>query len=800
MRYFTTTVLFFLLLFSDPLLGQCTLSGQVSDRGGQPMSGTNIIVVGTGKGTISGTDGTFEIPDIPAGSFQIRASYLGFRTIDTLLQALPGRCRLDLQLEETAITAEELTVTATRVADKTPVTVQQLDRSDLKKQDVAQDFPYALRFTPSAVVNSDAGAGVGYTGIWIRGTDPTRINVTINGIPLNDAESQGVFWVNLPDFLSSAESVQIQRGVGASTNGAGAFGATIDIKTNELNPDPYLNLDGTLGAFNTRRATVRGGTGLLSNRWLLEGRLSTIRSDGYIDRASADLDAWYLSGAYVGDRTVLRANAFSGHEITYQAWYGVPEDSLATNRTFNSAGTERPGAPYDNEVDDYRQTHYQLLFNHQFSRSWNLNLAGHYTIGRGFFEQYKADQDYATYGLRQDTTADLIRRLWLDNDFFGGTYGLHYNSPDTRIDATLGGGYHLYLGDHFGEVVETEVAAELEQPLQYYFNDARKSDFNVFTKFQYQLRPNLRTYLDLQLRRVGYQFLGIGRDLAPLEQEVTHLFFNPKAGVWYDLDARTNLYLSFAVAQREPNRNDYVDNPVDEQPRPERLYDTEFGLQRTWERANFGLTAYYMYYRDQLVLTGQVNDVGAYIRTNVDRSYRLGLELQAGAELHPRLRVGGNATISRNRVQAYTEFIDVYDADFNYLGQEAIERRDTRLAFSPSFQASGEVTYALLNQPDHQLDLTVRPQYIGERSLDNSGDPDNVIDPYFLTDLQLNYRWRTGFLKALRLNLQVTNVFDQVYESNGYSYRYAFDGTRITDRWFYPQAGRYVLFGLGIDL
>ena len=801
-------VLLVLLLTSFSLFSQTTVYGIVSDEAGDPLVGANVFVPSTQKGTVTGTDGSFELLNLPSDATQLEVSYVGFSTRIIDLQKNQEN-RLELRLTEDPVFTGEVIVSATRADDRTPMTYTTVNREQIQQNNLGQDVPFVLRWTPSAVVTSDAGTGIGYTGIWIRGTDPTRINVTINGIPVNDAESQGVFWVDLPDFASSAEDIQIQRGVGSSTNGAGAFGATINLNTSKVNPEAYASTDVTVGSFNTLKGNLRFGTGLLKNGFTIDGRLSRITSDGYIDRGSADLSSWYLSGAWIGEKSSVRLNAFNGHEVTYQAWNGV-DASLVDDpetRTSNTAGTEKEGEPYDNEVDDYEQTYFQLLFNHEFNRNWNLNLAGHWTIGQGFFEQYKADEDFADYGLtpielggETINTTDLIRRRWLDNDFYGSTYSLHYNSDDDRFRATLGGGYHIYQGAHFGEIIWARFAAESEIRDRYYDNDAEKRDFNIFTKFNYALGDRWDTYLDLQVRSIDYTFLGIDNNGNTVDQNADLQFFNPKVGVQYRTDNNQRAYASFAVAQREPNRNDYVGSTPDNRPRPEKLYNLEAGWEKQWTKATVQANFYYMYYEDQLVLNGQINDVGELLRTNIDESYRTGVELVAGGQLTDGLSLQGNFTLSRNKVVNFTEFVDEYDADFNWIGQQAVKREETDLAFSPNILGAAELRYDFLPQQNrHDLSLALRGKYVGRRFLDNSSDEANSLDPYFFSDWQLQYTVRPGGLRAIRLNLQVLNWLDELYESNGWSYRYFLDGESQVLQGLYPQAGRQLMLGLGID-
>lgn len=798
-----------LALFSLQQLGaQIAVSGSVFDHDGVPLYGANVVLVETGQGAVTDSGGEFEIQRVNTGQYTLQVSYVGFQLLErTLTVAQNNRENISLRLELTprATTLQELTIAATRAGEKTPMTYTNLNKEDIEANNLGQDVPYLLRWTPSTVVTSDAGAGIGYTGIRIRGTDPTRINVTINGIPLNDAESQGTFWVDLPDFISSTSDVQIQRGIGTSTNGAGAFGATINLNTTEKREDPYFQTNASIGSFHTLKGNIEFGTGLVRDKFSLDGRLSRIGSDGYIDRARADLDSWFLSGAYYGQGNVLRFNAFSGHEVTYQAWNGVPADLVEDRetRTFNSAGTEKQGDPYDNEVDDYRQTHYQLLFDQQITGNWDLSLALHLTQGEGFFEQYKAEESLEDYGLEpvnnEIISTDLIRRRWLDNDFYGTVYALRYRTDDDRLTTTLGGGYHIYEGRHFGEIIWARFASTSEIREPYYDNNAEKRDFNIYGKVDYELLPQLNAFLDLQLRRVTYDFLGLNNEGVPVPAGDELSFFNPKFGLFYQLHPRSEVYASFAVANREPNRNDYTENPVGRWPKPERLYNTEIGWKYRWDQAAVGANLYHMDYRDQLVLNGQINDVGEYMRINVPKSYRTGLELVGGLAITPRLDIDANLTLSRNKVKTYTEYVDAYDADFNWLEQQTIERTDTDLAFSPNVIAGGAVNVKVLPENGgHHLDLSLLGKYVGKQFIDNSSDTDNALDAYWFSDFRLQYRWATGFFKEIGLTFLVQNIFDRLYETNAWSYRYNYDGTNLVDQGLYPQAGRNYLLGLTI--
>jgi iron complex outermembrane receptor protein len=799
------TIAMAIALLATLYLGaQATITGKILDGKGEPLFNANVLIEELQRGDATDADGTYRITDVEPGKYTLRISYIGLDPLQQQIEVTAGENAFSFQFSESSVRLDELTVKATRADERTPMTFTNLDREELSENNVAQDMPFLLQWTPSTVVTSDAGAGVGYTGIWIRGSDPTRINVTINGIPLNDAESQGVFWVNLPDFASSTDDVQIQRGVGSSTNGAGAFGATINLNTSKLRPDAYAEVNGSVGSFNTLKGNVLFGTGLLNDKFTIDGRISRINSDGFIDRASADLESFYLSAAMTSKRSMLRFNVFSGHEVTYQAWNGVPAAFVDDPelRTFNSAGTEREGEPYDNEVDDYRQTHYQLLYNNQLARDWNANIALHYTRGMGFFEQYKADENFSSYGFQpieigEETISntDLIRQLWLDNHFYGTIYSLNYDND--RLDATLGGAYSRYEGGHYGEVIWAEFAPN-ELGDRYYENDALKTDFNIYGKVNYGFTEKLNGYLDLQFRRVGYEFLGFNNQLENVTQSVELNFFNPKVGLFYQFSDFAEAYASFAVANREPNRNDYVLSTPNNRPKPERLYNTELGWRRQWSKAALGINFYHMLYRDQLALNGQINNVGEYTRINIDRSYRLGVEIVGGLQILPKLRFDGNLTLSRNKVQEFTEFVDVYDADFNFLRQDMIVREDTDLSFSPSVIGAAELTWSVLQRDEQDLSLTLSNKYVGEQYIDNTSDPDNVIDPYFFTNARLNYNWRPGFAKEIGVTLLVQNVFDARYETNAWSYRYRFDGQTLIDQGFYPQAGINYVLGVNV--
>lgn len=796
------------LAFCAPAHAQTLqLAGKVTDEQGNALEGATLFLMDNGKGTATDAEGRFLL-DIPApGSWRLRVSFLGFETQFRTIELNSGQSNLELvfRLREKTAALEELIVRSLRANRNTPMTFLNLQQEELSKNNLGQDVPFVLRWTPSVVATSDAGNGVGYTGIRIRGVDPTRINVTINGIPYNDAESQGVFWVNLPDIASSSESIQIQRGVGSSTLGTGAFGATININTHTIHEDPYATVGTSIGSFGTFKRNLRLGSGFLGDKFLFDARLSRITSDGFIDRASADLNSWFLSGAYIGDKTTLRLNVFAGSEVTYQAWNGIPIDYLNDDqlRRFNSAGTEKPGDPYDNEVDNYSQTHYQLLSTHSLSDNWSLNLGLHWTVGAGYFEQYKSNQFLPDYNIQPTTSdySDLVRRLWLDNDYYGLTYALNYEDPKGKWSGLLGGGYQIYEGRHFGEVIWAAQAGDSAPRHPYYDNDARKTDLNVYTKWNYALASDWNAYLDLQLRQVQYDFLGFNEIGLSVDQNANYRFFNPKAGVLWQVNPNSKAYGSVAWANREPNRNDFLGLTVEQTPKPERMINTEVGWSLDGNKGTLSANVYHMYYKDQLALNGEINNVGEFTRINIDRSYRLGLELNGALQLLPALQWTGSLTLSRNQILSFEENVDQYDADFNKIGVRTVLHQNTDLAFSPPVIAAIALEYQITpaTAQKHDLRMGLQGKYIGRQFIDNTSDPNNALDPYAFLDFRLDYTSQALFGKTIRWNLLVNNVLNGRYASNAWSYRYDFEGTPFTDQGFFPQAGVNFLLGMEIN-
>jgi iron complex outermembrane recepter protein len=680
-------------------------------------------------------------------------------------------------------------VRAVRAGSTAPFAKTNISKSEIQKQNLGQDLPFLLSQTPSVVINSDAGNGIGYTGIRIRGTDATRINVTLNGIPYNDAESQGTFFVDLPDFASSISSVQVQRGVGTSTNGAGAFGATLNLSTNEINKKQYVELNNSFGSFDTWKNTIKVGTGLLGNHFTADLRLSRLKSNGYIDRASSDLKSLYFSTAYLSQKSDLRLNIFTGKEKTYQAWYGVSETDLATNRTINYAGMEKPGTPYNNETDNYQQTHYQLFFTHRFTPFFDFNTALFFTKGKGYYEEYRAAQAYSDYGLPSPSagidTSDLVRQLWLDNNFYGTIFSLQHHSDKTSV--IFGGSITRYDGNHYGKVIWAEKG--LANPGKYYDLDANKNDLNIYGKWQQDLTNHLQMFTDLQYRKVSYDLNGF-KNNPDLLINKNYNFFNPKLGLSYHYN-NWLAYASYSVANKEPNRDDFEAN-TNEQPRPERLNDIEAGLENKTTKSSVGANLYYMKYKDQLVLTGKINDVGAYTRTNIDDSYRLGIELQGSVVASKWLRAAANLTLSENKIRNYNEFIDDYDNG----GQKVNFYPETDIALSPS--VTGSATFTIT--PVLPLSIDFLSKYVGKQYLDNSKNEGRRLNAYFLQDVRAAYSFNYKWLKNVNLVFQVNNLLNKKYEPNGYTFSYYYNNNLSTENYYFPMAGINWMAGINIKL
>lgn len=666
---------------------------------------------------------------------------------------------------------DEVLVKAVRVNKKTPVTFSNLTQKDIASRNLGQDIPILMNYMPSVVTTSDAGNGFGYTGIRVRGTDATRVNVTINGIPYNDSESHGTFWVNMPDFASSVQNMQLQRGVGTSTNGAGAFGASLNLLTDSYSKKGTGEIANSFGSFNARKHTVKFSTGLMNDRFEIAGRLSQIASDGYVDRASADLKSYFLQGTYVGKTTLIKGLVFGGRERTYQSWNGIDGPTLAVDRTFNSAGifTDEFGNTrfYDNETDNYQQDHAQLHWSERWNDRWSTNVALHYTKGKGYFENYKEDADFTEYGLAPvagQTSTDLIRQKWLDNDFYGTTFSANYKKD--KFDLILGGGWNKYEGLHFGRVIWARFASTSELGDEYYNDYGIKTDGNVFAKATYDLSAQWSVYGDVQYRRVNYKANGV----QPTLVDDTFNFLNPKVGVNFAVNTKNILYFSYARANREPNRTDYEGGNV----RPEKLNDFELGWRYEASKVQFNANVYYMLYRDQLILTGALDDVGSPVRSNSERSYRLGLEVDATIALSKQWIWKPNFTISQN------QNID--------LTNNGVAVGNTAIAYSPNLIAGN----LLLFEPVKNLHLTWLSKFVGEQFMNNLERPEARLPDYFVNDFNVSYSWNPkSVFRTITVNGLVNNILDKTYVSNGYMWDIF--------PYYYPQAGRNFLVGLTLQ-
>jgi iron complex outermembrane recepter protein len=761
-----------MLLSAGAFAQQSVITGTVKDTtNNQVLPGATVRL----NGQITGTDefGRFRFENLSPGQYALTVTFLGYKDKTETIATGP-LTDFTVYLEESFQLTDEVVVYATRANDKTPTTFTNVNQQAIQKQNFGQDMPFILNWTPSLVTTSDAGAGIGYTGVRIRGSDATRINVTINGIAYNDSESQGTFWVNLPDIASSTQSVQIQRGVGTSTNGAGSFGGSVNVQTISQQRDPYAEVMAGGGSFNSQRYTVKAGTGLINNHWSFDGRASKIKSDGYIDRASSDLDSYYFSGGYYGDKTIVKAIVFGGQEITYQSWNGIDEATMKTDRTFNSAGAlyDESGVTgyYDNEVDNYKQDHYQLHLTQKLNDHWNANGSLHYTYGRGYYEQYKQAKPFAELGLDDivigDSTltyGDFIIRKWLDNKFYGGTFSFNFEKDNTAL--TIGGAYNQYAqAKHFGEIVWAQYASNSAIGQHYYEGESQKNDFNIYAKLNYAVTTKLNAFVDLQYRNVSYETKGADDDLTPYTFTDDLNFFNPKAGVSYSITTSDLLYASYAIANREPNRTDYVDGEV--KPKPEQLKNLEAGWRRSTADYSLEANYYLMNYTDQLVLTGKLDNVGNPIRANVGKSFRTGIELSGMIRLFNQLSWNANVTYSANKNKDYV------------LDSENGTKKNTDIILSPRVIAGSQLFWNAL--PGFQVGLLSK--FVGKQYLDNTQTESLTLDAYFVNDIRLNYSFKPNGIKGMDVSLLVNNIFNEEYESNGATYG---DGVA----YYFPQAG-----------
>jgi iron complex outermembrane receptor protein len=839
-----------ILLFL-PFLGfsQFSISGKVVNK--KTQEGIPNASIALSISTIPVTskeDGVFEIKNLKAGKYAIKTYVIGFENHYDTLELTENKV-LHIELDQKTIlmkdvvitdsmrkeksvgtygqtlstdcfwishdttSLDDVTVSSTRTDHKSAMAYSDINKQQIAEQNLGQDLPYLLNQQTSVVTTSDAGTGVGYTGIRIRGSDATRVNVTINGIPVNDAESQGAYWVDLPDIASSIDNIQVQRGVGTSTNGAGAFGGSLNIQTTKLNTKAYGEYNTSYGSFNTFKNTVNVGSGLIDDHFSFDARLSKITSDGFIDRGKSDLQSYYLSGGYFSKSNIVKFITFSGQEETYQAWNGIPEARLKgdvqgmedyINRNYldaedadnlrNSNSRTYNQFTYVNQVDHYKQDYYQLHYSHEFNSHWNSHLALHYTKGKGYYEEYRKGDALSNYGLANviigaDTisSTNLVRRRWLDNDFYGTTFSLDYNSHK-KLSALIGGGWNQYNGQHYGEVIWAQYASNAA-PHQHYYNDtANKTDVTVFLKVNYLLFNKLNLFADIQERNIYYKFLGYNRFLENVHQTASLNFINPKFGLNYDFTEKANVYASYSIGQKEPSRDDYTQSTPGSRPKAEKLQDVEVGYRQFTQKVSWGLNLYYMNYKDQLIVTGQVNDVGAYIHTNVEKSYRQGIEAQLGVQPFKRLTWNVNATLSQNKIKNFKEFVDNYDTG----EQEINVYKTSDIAFSPNVVAGSTLTFEAFKN----FKISFISKYVGEQFLDNTSSASRKLDAFFVNDARINYTIQTKFIREISFILAVNNLFSEKYESNGYTYGYISGGAHITENFYYPQAGINFMAGI----
>jgi iron complex outermembrane receptor protein len=788
--------------------------GKITDAlSGAPVPGATIEIEGIGS-AFTTESGAFELSKIKPGNYKIRVTSIGYKSYESslFLSSEP----ILISMEEVKLFLQPIEVKALRAGEKSPFSKTNISKKEIEKANLGQDLPFILDQTPSVVINSDAGNGVGYTGIYIRGTDATRINMTLNGIPYNDAEDQSIYFVDLPDLASSVNSIQVQRGVGTSSNGAGAFGATINFSTNEFNDKAYAEINNSYGSFNTWKNTVKVGSGLINDHFTIDARLSRISSDGYIDRASTNLKSFYLSAAYYTNHSSLRFNIISGTEKTYQAWNGIPEAKLNGDKAaldnhyqnnigslyftpadslnlYNSNNRTYNYFTYKNQTDNYQQNHYQLFFNHQFNQRLSINAATFLTRGIGYYEEYKNQANYTDYGLANyvvgnDTISntDLIRQLWLDNYFYGGIFSVQYKNNQTQF--TLGGGWDRYDGKHYG-LINWAQNGGIPNDYKWYNLSAYKTDFNIYAKWQQQLGENWTAFGDIQYRGIFYHIGGF-QDNPSLIINNTYHFFNPKAGITYS-DNNWLGYFSYSLANHEPNRGDF-ESSQDQQPKPEKLHDFELSIGRKNTQYSWKLTGYYMLYRNQLVLNGKINTVGEYTRVNTPDSYRLGVEAQGTIKITDWLNAEANLALSRNKIKNYTEYIDDYDDGT----QKAFSYKEPDIAFSPVVVGGATLNFL----PFKNAGFSLISKYVSKEYLDNSQHEDRKLNAYYVQHARIIYTIKNVIGKEINLVMQANNVFNKKYAPNGYTYSYFYGAQLVTENFLFPMAVTSFMFAVNIKL
>jgi len=804
---------------------QFNLSGKITDKNGEPLVGASLQIKGTFLGVSSNQLGEYAFVNLKANNYQIIASYLGYEQQVQEFN-LHEHTKLDIILKAKSLMSEEVIVEASRAKENTPVAQTTLQRNEVKNMNVIVDIPYQLELTPSVVATSETGTGSGYSSMRIRGTEMSRINVTVNGVPLNDAESQGVYWVNMPDFTSSVNSIQIQRGVGTSTNGSAAFGASVNFQTVTIEKKPYASLSSSIGSFNTYKENIAAGTGLINGKFAFDVRASKLNSEGYIQRGFSDHSSLYFSGTYYGSNDLLKAVVVLGSQKTGITWWGVPDYMLDSIRNFNPAGKyfddEGKEKFYKGQTDNYWQNHYQLLYSREVNKHLNVNATLHTTTGKGYYEQYIPWEDdfgdknlFSYYGLSDikmndtiltngnynyifpDSTissSDMIRQKWMDNIFYGLTANVNYHK--NKVDATFGIAANNYDGDHYGYIKWSKFNTSIPQDYKWYTNKGTKSDLSSFLKIQYAFTNSLLVFGDIQVRDIKYTMRGADDDLMSLEQNNHWTFVNPKIGINYQINQQQRAYVSYAVANREPARADLKEGLKSggtKLPTNETLNDLELGYQIKQTKYTFGANIYYMLYDNQLVNTGEKNSVGYDIMTNVKSSYRRGVELICGVNILDNLSWNANLTYSQNRIMDYVEYAKHYDADWNKT-YEARELGETHISFSPELIGSSILRY----EPIKNMGVSLISKYVGEQYFDNTSSSDRKLDAYLLNNIGFDYFYKFNEGPGISFQLLVNNVLDVDYISNAYGGNWYEEEVEKTWAYYYPQAGRNIMFKMAL--
>ena len=801
-------VLLCFLLINLTANAQHDFKGRVLDKNGLKIQGANI-KENNNKITYTDNNGDFYIFS-KKNIINIEITHVGYlKKIDTI--NISETKEKNFIIKDGILLKDQIKVLSTRAKDDSPYAYENLTLYELNKNNTGRDIPYLLDFTPSVTITSDAGSGIGYTGIRIRGSDANRINVTINGIPYNDAESHGVFWVDLPDIVSSTNTIQIQRGVGPSTNGGGAFGGTINIKTGTPSEKAYVDYGTSIGSFKTFKNTLNFNSGLLKQNWNFALRLSKITSDGYVDRAFSNLWSYYAAATYFTKKTSLQLINFSGKEKTYQSWWGTPESrvfnnlngmqEVIVNNNFNeeqkdnllNSGRTYNYYTYENEIDDYQQDHYQFHFNHDISNSSNIHFALHYTYGRGFYEQFRKNDDISNYfNGYENISSDLVRQRWLNNDFYGTTFS--YSNIKNKSTLIIGGAYNIYKGDHFGKIIKGEYvdASIIEE--YYYFSNAKKLDGNLFIKYDVLRHTNFKIFTDLQIRYYLHNSNGSDNDRSIINFNSKNIFFDPKIGFNLKLNPKSNIYSSVSVANREPIRIDFLDSY--EKPKHETLYDFEFGYNINYNLGFFKTNFYWMEYKNQLITTGELNDVGGYIRTNAKKSRRVGVEI-SNKIYKKKFNISSSLTLSKNFVYDFNEILYDYGNDFNQYNIIKKIYLKSNIAFSPEITGYNNIEYKTLKN----ITTSFKTKYVGKQYLDNTSNTNRSINSYLINSLDVEARLNVKGLKKLFIKFSINNIFNKMYSSNGYTFGY-YAGTdyEVRENYFYPQAGRNYMFSLNIKI